>query len=300
MSKKKAAALQTTRKRPIDTLDVVIFIVLTLFALIIIYPFYTAIITSVMSSKEYMNTTFITFPKEICWDNYIFMFSSSVIWTGYQSTLMITILGVIYALSISVMMGYGFSRPEFPGKKLIFILMLFTMFFGGGMVPMYLQLKNMHLLNTRAAIILMMGVSPFNIIIIKSSFESIPESLVEAAKIDGANELTIFIKVMLPLQSAILATFALFIAVGYWNEWFWSTMVINETSKLPLQVVLKSIVTSVKANQDTAARMEAMGVSYTDGIKMAAIVVTMLPIMLVYPFLQKYFVKGMLVGAIKM
>lgn len=271
-----------------------------MFALLIIYPFYTALATSLMSRQEAINTRIVIFPKKICWDNYSYMLSTPVIWTGYKSTLMITIIGLVYGLSISVMMGYAFSRPSFPGKKLFFILMIFTMFFGGGLVPTYMQLKNLGLLNSRWAVILMMGVSPFNIIIIKSNFEAIPETVVEAAKVDGANELTIFFRIMLPLQTAVLATFALFISVGYWNEWFWSSLAINQTSKMPLQVILKNIVSSVSSNREAASRIETMNTVFDDGVKMAAVVVTMLPIMVVYPFLQKYFVKGMLVGAVKM
>lgn len=288
------------RKRPVDALDVIIFIVLTLFALIIIYPFYTAIIASIMTAQEYNLTRIITFPKTVCWDNYRYLLSSNVIWTGYLSTLIISISGLVYGLGISVMMGYALSRPAFPGKKLIFLMILFTMYFGGGMVPMYLQIKNLNLLNTRAAIVLMGGVSTFNIIIIKGSFEAIPESLVEAARVDGANDLVIFLRIMLPLQKAILATFALFITVGYWNEWFWSSMVINQTRKFPLQVVLKSIVSSISADGKNSDRISSIQKFYAEGVKMAAVVVTMLPIMMVYPFLQKHFTKGMLVGAIKM
>ena len=291
---------KVTVKKRIDVVDVIVFLFLTIFAVLIVYPFYTAFATSLMSRQEMINTRIITVPKQLCWDNYAYMLSTPVIWTGYQSTLIITAIGLVYGMSISVTMAYAFSRPAFPGKRLLFMMMLFTMFFGGGLVPMYMQLKNLNLLNSRWAVILMMGVSPFNIIIIKSNFEAIPESLVEAAKVDGANELTIFFKIMLPLQTAVLATFALFISVSYWNEWFWSSLAINETRKMTLQVILKNIISSVSSNREAAARIETMNTVYDDGVKMAAVVVTMLPIMIVYPFLQKYFVKGVLVGAIKM
>jgi len=196
-------------------------------------------------------------------------------------------------------MAFGLSRKTFPGKKIIFLFILFTMFFGGGLVPTYLLIKNLGLINTRSAIILMMGASPFNIIVVKNSFEQLPESLEEAAKIDGANDLTIFFRILLPLQLPIIATIALFIAVAYWNEWFWPMLVINSTGKFPLQVVLRSIVSANLMDSSMQQNPLARTI-FSDGIKMAAVVVTMLPVMVVYPFLQKYFVKGILVGAIKL
>jgi len=278
--------------------DIFVYAVLTLFAALIVVPFYTAIVISVVSSAEYTRSTLLLWPKELRLENYVFLLGTGVVASGYQNSLYITFFGLVYALSITVMMAYGFSRKEFPGKKIIFVFMLITMFFGGGLVPFYLLIRNLGLINTRASVILMMGVSPFSVIIIKSNFEQLPDSLEEAAIIDGANDLTVFFRIMLPLQKPIIATFALFISVGYWNEWFWSMILINDTRLFPLQVVLRSIVSSARMDsamqQSTYARQ-----IFSDGIKIAAVVLTMLPIMVIYPFLQRYFVKGVLVGAIK-
>ena len=177
--------------------------------------------------------------------------------------------------------------------------MMFTMFFSGGMIPTYLQFKSLGLINSVWAIILYSGISAYHIIILKNGFEQTPPELEEAAKIDGANDLVIFARVELPLQGALLATFTLFTAVGYWNEWFWSTLLINSGSKMTLQVVLKAIVAESAALEDVSTGEAGMD-AFAQGIKMAAVMLTMIPIMCLYPFLQKYFIKGVLVGSVKM
>lgn len=286
-------------RKGLDKIDIVIFIVLTLLALLIFYPFYNAVLTSLVSAKTYTVSPAMLYPPEIKWDNFRYMLDSPILWTGYASTLIITVCGTVYGMTVSVMMAYAFSRRYFPGKKLLFRLMLFTLFFNGGLIPTYLLIKNLGLIDTRTGVILLLGVAPFNIILIKSSFEQTPVSLEEAARIDGANDITIFRRIMLPLQLPVIATFSLFTAVGYWNEWFWSMLIINSRDKMTLQLVLRAIVNEASGDVQVMSSVSAEGV-FSQGVKMAAVVATMLPIMLVYPFLQKYFVKGILVGAIKM
>lgn len=167
------------------------------------------------------------------------------------------------------------------------------------MVPTYLMLKQFRLIDSLWGVILPLGVSTYNVIIIKSGFEQTPVELEEAAKIDGANDLTIFLQVMLPLQGALLATFTLFTAVAYWNEWFWSMLLINTGSKMTLQTVLRAIICEAAVDADINPATWRRR-SSAQGVKMAAVILTMVPIMCVYPFLQKYFVKGVMVGAVKM
>ena len=172
------------------------------------------------------------------------------------------------------------------------------MFFNGGMIPTYLQLKNMGLIDSLWGVILPLGVSTYNIIVLKSGFEQTPPELEEAAKIDGANDLIIFFRIMLPLQGALLATFFLFTAVAYWNEWFWSMLLINSGSKMTLQTVLRAIICEATVDADISSG--DVTDLFSQGVKMAAVVMTMIPIMCVYPFLQKYFVKGVMIGPVKM
>ena len=287
------------RKKRYTIGDVLIFIVLTLLALVIFTPFYNAVVISLESNHGYAMHPVSLFPTEFTLNNYAYVIKNGNILTGYASTVIITVAGTLMSMTAMIMMAYVFSRKPFPGQRLLFILVMFMMFFSGGMIPTYLQFKNLGLINSRWSIILYCGVSTYNLIIMRSSFQQTPVDLEDAAKIDGANDITIFFRVMLPLQSAIIATFTLFTAVGYWNEWFWSMLLINSASKMTLQTVLRAIVAESAAYSDIASGDTDVNV-FTAGIKMAAVVMTTLPIMFFYPFLQKYFVKGVMVGAIKM
>lgn len=279
--------------------DVVITIVLTLLAFVIFLPFYNSIVISLETNRAFALHPVSLFPHEFTWSNYSYLIEKGQIGIGYVNTIFVTVIGTALSMAAMVMMAYALSRRSYPGKRLIFMLMMFTMFFSGGMIPTYLQFKQLGLIDSLWGIIFFSGVSAYNIIILKSGFEQTPVELEDAARIDGANDLVIFFHVMLPLQSALLATFTLFTAVGYWNEWFWSMLLINSGDKLTLQPVLRAIVAESSAFEDMSAG-EAGSDVFTQGIKMAAVMMTMQPIMCFYPFLQKYFVKGVLVGSIKM
>ncbi len=279
--------------------DVVITVILTLLAFVIFLPFYNSIVISLETNRAFALHPVSLFPHEFTWSNYSYLIEKGQIGIGYVNTIFVTVIGTALSMAAMVMMAYALSRRSYPGKRLIFMLMMFTMFFSGGMIPTYLQFKQLGLIDSLWGIIFFSGVSAYNIIILKSGFEQTPVELEDAARIDGANDLVIFFHVMLPLQSALLATFTLFTAVGYWNEWFWSMLLINSGDKLTLQPVLRAIVAESSAFEDMSAG-EAGSDVFTQGIKMAAVMMTMLPIMCFYPFLQKYFVKGVLVGSIKM
>lgn len=279
--------------------DVAITAVLTLLAFVIFLPFYNSIVISLETNRAFALHPVSLFPYEFTWSNYSYLIEKGQIGIGYVNTIFVTVIGTALSMAAMVMMAYALSRRSYPGKRLIFMLMMFTMFFSGGMIPTYLQFKQLGLIDSLWGIIFFSGVSAYNIIILKSGFEQTPVELEDAARIDGANDLVIFFHVMLPLQSALLATFTLFTAVGYWNEWFWSMLLINSGDKLTLQPVLRAIVAESSAFEDMSAG-EAGSDVFTQGIKMAAVMMTMLPIMCFYPFLQKYFVKGVLVGSIKM
>ncbi|MBR3106002.1 MAG: carbohydrate ABC transporter permease [Clostridia bacterium] len=278
--------------------DYVVFVILTLTALMILLPFYNAVVISLETNRAYALHPVSLYPAEFSLKNYQYLIDKGQLGIGFQNTVLITIAGTILSMAASVMMAYAFSR-KFPGKKLIFLLMMFTMFFSGGMIPTYLQMKALKLIDSRWGIILFVGVSTYNIVILKSGFEQTPVDLEDAAKIDGANDLVIFLRVMLPLQGPLLATFTLFTAVAYWNEWFWSMLLINSAAKMTLQTVLRSIVAEAAAAADVSTGEADLDV-FSQGVKMAAVMMAMVPIMCFYPFLQKYFVKGVMVGSVKM
>ena len=264
----------------------------------ILLPFYNAVVISLETNRAYALHPVSLYPAEFSLKNYQYLIDKGQLGIGFQNTVLITIAGTILSMAASVMMAYAFSR-KFPGKKLIFLLMMFTMFFSGGMIPTYLQMKALKLIDSRWGIILFVGVSTYNIVILKSGFEQTPVDLEDAAKIDGANDLVIFLRVMLPLQGPLLATFTLFTAVAYWNEWFWSMLLINSAAKMTLQTVLRSIVAEAAAAADVSTGEADLDV-FSQGVKMAAVMMAMVPIMCFDPFLQKYFVKGVMVGSVKM
>ena len=291
---------QTFKKRKKRSLvDIVCTVCLTIFALLIIIPFWNAVVISLETETAYVRSPFSWWPVEFTLSNYEHLVESSkLLLSAYGAPIKITVIGTLGGMVIMVMAAYAFSR-QFAGKKPLFMIMLVTMFFSGGMVPMYMHLKNLKILDTHFAVIMLHLVSVYNIIIMKNGFESTPLDLQEAAMIDGANDLKIFATVMLPLQKPLIATFSLFAAVGHWNNWYWPMLIINDMNKVTLQLYLRYIIASSITTARESLSMDG-DATFAMGIQMASVFVVILPIMLVYPFLQKYFVKGMMVGAVKM
>lgn len=282
-------------------LEIFSTVCLTLLALIIILPFWNLIVISFSTNAAYVKAPFSLWPKIFTLDNYriIFMNGNGLI-NAYKNTIFLAAVGTVAAMVTMVAASYVFSR-EFPGKRFFFMASILTMYFGGGLIPMYMLIKNLGLLNTHTAIILMSLASVYNIIIMKNGFESVPIELQEAAMIDGANDLKIFAQVMLPLQKPLIATFSLFTVVGFWNNWYWPMLILNDADKTLLQLFLKNIIDSASTLKEGVGASEDLSTMiFSMGIQMASVLCVILPIMVVYPFLQKYFVKGMLVGSVKM
>lgn len=284
----------------LDGVQIVSTLLIIAFAIIVIVPFWNAVVISFESKSMAILYPFSWFPRQFTLDNYAVLFSGgSKLVIAYVCTIYMTVLGTLLGMTMCVMAGYGFSR-KFPGKKFFLILMLITMFISGGTIPTYLQYKNMGLMNIYGCIVCSLG-SVYNVIIMKNGFESVPMDLQEAAMIDGAQDFTIFYKIMLPLQKPLIATFSLFTVVGYWNSWYWPMLMLTRSKATTLQLYLRKIVVNLEPVGDGTASASQLYVdAFTEGSKMAAVFVVMLPIMLVYPFLQKYFTKGIMVGAVKM
>lgn len=284
------------RRRRISLLDIAIWTFLLTFAISIVYPFYNAILTSIVTSKEYLRNPAMLYPREITWDNYRVILQHPYIVSGYTNTLTVVSIGLALSMLMTVSMAYALSN-KFPGRRVIFLIVIFTMFFNGGLIPIYLLFKNLGLTGKLAALLFVQALNPFYLIIMKTGFEQVPESLSEAAKMEGANDILIYTRIMLPLQTALIATFALFITVDRWNEWFFAMLFVKRADQFTLQVLLRAI---IYQSADNTNRFVTIGENVSStGVKIAAVIVTMLPIMLFYPFLQKYFAKGVLVGAIK-
>ena len=288
-------------RKKLDCVQIFSAVMITLFSLLIFIPFWNTVVISFETAQAAAKYPFSWIPMEFTLSNYAsLMKKGGQLLKGYKGTLIITIWGTLMGMTISVMAAYGFSR-KFPGKKFFFRLMMVTMFFSGGMIPTYLQYKNMGLLNTYAACIFISLFSVHNLIIMKNGFEHVPMDLQEAAMIDGANDMLVFVKIMLPLQKPLLATFSLFSIVGFWNSWYWPMLLLNGNDKKVLQLFLRQIVnTVVNETEGSTASGGATEIVFADGVKMAAVFMVMVPIMVVYPFVQKYFTKGIMVGAVKM
>ena len=295
----KTTAVKAKKRKKLQTIDVILFIILTLFFLIILIPFLNVIAISFTSYKEYMQSTWVVWPKEPVLDAYEEIFKDSRILTGYKTTLTYVLIGVPLNLFLATTLAYCLVRRGWPGRRVVLIMVLITMIFHGGIVPLYLVMKQMGLTNTIWAVILAQGMNTFNMILIYNYFGTLPESLIESAKLDGADEWTILFRIVLPLSKPILATVVLFCAVQLWNEYFMSMIFLRSNNWQALQQVLRSIVMDSQI-LDTAAQQVDVGErNFADGIKMAAVMATMVPIMCVYPFLQRYFTKGIMIGAIK-
>lgn len=246
-----------------------------------------------------MQSTWVIWPKEPTLSAYQELFKDNRILIGYKTTLCYLLVGIPLNLILCSTMAYALCRKGWPGRRLVFVLILFTMIFNGGIVPLYLVMKDLGLTNTIWAIIFAQGMNTFNMILIYNYFCSLPEALMESANLDGADEWTILTRIVLPLSKPILATVVLFVAVQLWNEYFQSMIFLRSNNWQSLQQVLRSIVMDSQVIDDSTIMSDIGERNFTDAIKMAAVMATMIPIMCVYPFLQKYFTKGIMIGAIK-
>jgi putative aldouronate transport system permease protein len=287
-------------KNKYSRVDIFLLVFLTLVMLSILIPFINVIVVSFTSQQEYLQSSLIIFPKKPTLDNYIDLIEDGRILIGYRTTFLILLLGLPLNLFLTASFSYGLSRKGFPGRKLIFYLVLFTMVFNGGVIPMYMLIKELKLTNTLWSVILAYGINTFYMIVMRNYFSSLPESLIESAKLDGAGEWRTLFNIIIPLSMPIFATISLFYAVDRWNEWYYSMVFIRNADKQPLQLILRSIVMDSQVRAQAASSGAALeDLKFTTGLKMCAVMFTILPVMCIYPFLQKYFVKGILIGAIK-
>ncbi|HHU79307.1 MAG: carbohydrate ABC transporter permease [Caldicoprobacterales bacterium] len=282
-----------------ELMDVVILIFLIIHAIVIIVPFISVIGTSFATQREAAASKLMLFPtKEPTIDNYYRLFQDPRIAIGYKTTSLILLIGVPVNIFLTTSLAYGMTKTNYPGAKVIFYLILLTMLFNGGIVPVYLLMMQLGLIDTLWSVIFAYGVNTFYFIIMRTYMISLPDSLVESAKIDGAGEWRILFRIILPLSKPILATVLLFFAVDRWNEWFNAMIFLRRKDLIPLQLVLRNIVmdaTIVGSLSIAGPRVPR----FTEGIQCATIMVTMVPVMCFFPFLQKYFVKGIMIGAIK-
>ena len=278
------------------------YAIVTLFAFLCLFPFVYILGTSLMSYDEYLSAPLRIFPHKIDFAAYKEIFSFKLIYTGYQNTLFITIVETSLSIALLVLSAYPLSRKHLKGRGIILGLITFTMFFGGGMIPNYILIRNIGLNNNLWALILPVAISPFNLILMKNFILStIPASLEEAALVDGASPIRILVSIILPLMKPAIATFVVFLAVGYWNDYFNAVIYCTKRPLWPLMVVLRELVVDNTSGLvgNTAAIVGQMQKTHSFTLKMAAIIVTTLPILVVYPFFQKFFIAGLFIGSVK-
>lgn len=287
--------------------DQIIDIVITVFSAAILiasaYPLYFVLIAS-FSDPTLIATGQVTFwPKGITTSAYEYILKEKDIWTGYRNTIIYTIASTLFGLAVTIPGGYALSRKDFIGRGALMKLLTFTMFFNGGLIPTYIMVSKMHMLNTRFILIVLGCITVFNVIVARTFFTgNIPDELLEAASIDGCGNTRFFFSIVLPLSKTIVAVIGLYIAVWQWNSYFNALIYVTNRDLLPLQLVMRDLLIqgqSLTSSED----MDAASVKYlmeiSQLIKYGVIVVSTLPIICVYPFAQKYFVKGVMIGSVK-
>ena len=278
--------------------NVVIYILLTLIAVIMVIPFIYVIAASFATEAEIQTRPIFFIPDSPTLDAYARIFDMNDMGTRVFHSLLISVcvtaIGTFINLFFTTTMAYGLSRSNLIGKKPLLNMVLFTMVFGGGMIPLFLVVKGLGMYDTYAALILPGPISAYNMIIVRNFFMELPRELEEAASIDGCSDIGIFIKIALPLSLPCLATFGLFYAVGHWNNYFGALLYLEDSTKFPFQLVLRNIVM-----QTAETQTDPNALIPEDTLKMAVIVIGTVPILIVYPFLQKHFAAGVMVGAVK-
>ncbi|WP_127583335.1 carbohydrate ABC transporter permease [Paenibacillus koleovorans] len=285
------------------TFDVINYSFLIVLSASIIIPFLYLISRSLMSHEDILLHGYTLFPKHVVFSSYKYLlFESTFLYRGFANTFFITIVGTFCCLLFTSSLAYGLSKKYLPYRNIFTLLLIITMFFGGGLIPSYLLVTSLGLKNSLWAIIVPALISPWYMFLMRNFFMEIPGEVEESARMDGANDFMILFRIILPMSMPALATIGLFYAVEFWNTWFSSSIYLNSTDKWPVQLILKQMLTMLELNDlDANASQSADSISSLskDGVKAAAIIITSLPIICVYPFIQKYFVKGLMVGSVK-
>lgn len=278
------------------------YVVVTVIALLMLYPLVNVLAISFSNYYEYLKTPWMIVPKGFTLEGYEYIMNYSGFWRSYGNTLIVVVVGTVLGLAITVLTAYPLSRPQLKGKPFFMGLIIFTMVFNAGMIPGYINMKELKLLDTMWAMIMPYAFSAFNCILMLNFFRDIPNELIEAGEMEGATEPCILTKIVLPLSKAILASITLFLAVGYWNSYFAAQIYVQDRELWPLALTLKELLleasTAMAEASMDASLMDEMNVK-TVTIQYASIILSTLPIICVYPFLQKYFAKGVMVGGVK-
>ncbi len=296
MKKKKRISLEDI------ILDLIVYLILIVVLIATFYPMWYVLVASFTSGTELAkNPGILLWPKSFSFDGYMLVFKNKLILNGFKNTAFILGVGLPINILLTLLCGYFMSREgdRVMLKKPIVGLIMFTMFFSGGMIPAYLNIQDLGLYNSLWAVVLTGALSVYNAIICKTAIEAVPASLSESANIDGASDWQILTKIIVPLIKPTLAVLLLYYAVGHWNSWFSASVYLKDNVKLPLQNIIRSVLIENSSLGTSADSNAGDYNSYAETIKYASIIITTVPILCVYPFLQKHFTKGVMIGAVK-
>lgn len=287
------------KKQSFTIFDALMYGFVGIMAIACLYPFLNVLAYSFSGANAVLSNDVTFYPKDFTLAAYENIFARPSIWNAMRTTVMITLIGTALSLVLTIAAAYALSYDNLPGKKVFSGLILFTMYFSGGIIPTFLVVRNLGMYDSLLALIVPNAISVFNFVVMRTFFREIPRELYEAAQIDGATEMQVLFKVVLQLSLPIIATIGLFYAVSYWNDYFQALLYISDGDKYTLQLRLRSLLFANELKSD-AANAEGIGTQVmSQSLKMAAIAVSTIPIILVYPWLQKYFVKGMTLGSVK-
>jgi putative aldouronate transport system permease protein len=272
------------------------FMIILIFATV--YPLWYVLVSSFSSPVAVAAGWTVFLPSGITFDSYQKVASMPYIWTSYANTIFYSVVGTAISMAFTILGGYALSKKRLVGRKAFTFIIMVTMWFGAGMIPTYLNFKDLGLLDTRLGVLLCFAINTFNVILMRTYFENVPESLEESAKIDGANDWHVLISIYLPVSVPALATLTMYYFVGRWNAYFWAMLLIKTQSLVPLQVLLTRLIVQVSYTVNQAVDMSENTMNEQTVIY-ATIVMAVIPMLVLYPFIQKYFIKGIMVGAIK-
>ncbi|MDR1891421.1 MAG: carbohydrate ABC transporter permease [Oscillospiraceae bacterium] len=277
-------------------------VILTAFLLLVLYPLIYVLSSSFSSGNAVTSGRVMLWPVEFSLNGYQIVFANNSVWTGYMNTIFYTVVGTLINLSLTVLTAYPLSRKTFQGRKFFTIIFMIPMFFGGGLVPTYVLMSNLGLTNTRTVILLSGAISIYNMVLMRTFFQnSIPNELLESAKIDGISDVGYLVRIVLPLSKAIISVITLYYVVGHWNSYFTPLIYLRSREFYPLQLILREILNASKVDatqiQDSAILAKLAGSA--DVMKYSLIVVATVPVLVIYPFIQKFFEKGVMIGSVK-
>jgi ABC-type glycerol-3-phosphate transport system permease component len=300
-------AIKIKKRRIVDTFEDRVFAtivlgVLTLMLLLVLYPLVYVVSSSFSSPDAVAAGRVVLWPVNLSLEGYKAVFTNSMIGIGYMNSIIYTVLGTLINVTFTLIAAYPLASPDLPLRNLVMVLFTVTMLFSGGMIPDYILLRNLRILNTRFAILIPGAIAAYNMIITRTFISSsIPQELREAADIDGCSDMQYFLHVILPLSKAVIAVITLYYAVGHWNSYFNAFLYLTNKNLFPLQIVLRDILIANSIDPSATLDPELMAAKQgmADLLKFSLIIVSSLPVMMIYPFIQKYFIKGVMIGSIK-